>query len=348
MDTSTYGSLDFMKIRHYIIDRITGNGGEPVAFPSTRKLAEMFEVSQPTALRAVRDLVKDGYLMPLKTGGSISLRQDIVGGEHSRIFGALVASGDLTFMHHYYLKLYAELGLELTERSLCYQLQNLLLESPSLLESAVKNANMSGLLMMAPRADFAKPALSLRSQGIAVASLMADFPGISSLDVNYRELVTKLLKRLFREGRTRVILHKFPQPTSNEEVEAGIADACRAAGVPTGRVILLAEAGRKNNDRFRELLEFGTAPDAVIFLMMNLEIFEMLRERAGEHDCRLICDEDSLRRDIPFTGDVVCFDLAGASRRLVDNLLEQLEGEAPVLKGTVEYELKTCTDGKLN
>ncbi len=335
-----------MKIRQYIVDQITSHGNEPVVFPSTRKLAEMFGVSQPTARRAVRDLITDGYLEPLKSGGTISLRRDSADRRSTRIFGTLIISGDQTFLHHYALWLLSELGLELTGRSLRYQLQNLLLESPSLLERAVRDADLSGLLLIAPRSSFAEPVLALRRQGLAVVGLMADFPGISCARVDYRQLMITVLGRLFREGRTRVVINDLPDSDRNEAMRAGIADACREANIPPGQVILLDTSHQSNHDRLRELLDFGLKPDAVIFLMMNHFIYELLSERLDiRSECRLVCVSDVVRRDMNFTGEVVHTDIAGVVPKLVDNLLEQEAPDAPVLRETIGFGLYEYQEG---
>lgn len=348
MKASTYSSLDFMKIRHYIFDKISSHGGEPVVFPSTRKLAEMFNVSQPTALRAIRDLITDGYLTPLKSGGTISVKQDIPDWRCSKIFGALLASGDLAFFHRYFLWLFSEIGLELTYRSKSYLLQNLLLESPSLLESTVKNFNMSGLLLVSPKDYFAQPALSLKQQGIAVVGLMADFPGISCADVDYRQLCKRLLLRLFREGRRHIVFTKHPYALNTDHIQAGIADACREANIPVEQVILLADYPQENYDRLKELIGFGLKPDAVVFLMMNQLICELLAEKLDIHEeCRLVGHDDILSKDIPFTGEIFRFNIGGAVKALVDNLLAQLESDAPVIRENIDVELYSCQDGNL-
>ena len=51
-------NTEVMKIRQYVVDLIYRGGSEPQKVPSARKLAEMFGVSHPTALKALQKLAE--------------------------------------------------------------------------------------------------------------------------------------------------------------------------------------------------------------------------------------------------------------------------------------------------
>ena len=104
--------IDFIRVRQYIVDRIMTSETKPVHFPPTRKLAEMFQVSQPTALRAVKDLIKDGYLLPCRGGGSVSTAWS--GGPAYQLFGLVAVSGQQSMDDYFINRLYSAMALEIT------------------------------------------------------------------------------------------------------------------------------------------------------------------------------------------------------------------------------------------
>ena len=64
---------EFMKIRQYIVEQVLRGGAIPRQIPSARKLAQMFGVSHPTALKALQDLVGSGHLIPCRRGGYLTV-----------------------------------------------------------------------------------------------------------------------------------------------------------------------------------------------------------------------------------------------------------------------------------
>ena len=52
----------YMRIRHYVFDWLASREGSVTRLPSNRELAEKFGVSQPTVVRALQELVREGYL----------------------------------------------------------------------------------------------------------------------------------------------------------------------------------------------------------------------------------------------------------------------------------------------
>ena len=74
----------YMRIRHYVFDWLASREGSVTRLPSNRELAEKFGVSQPTVVRALQELVREGYLTNRRGVGLFS-NPDRIGTRESRI-----------------------------------------------------------------------------------------------------------------------------------------------------------------------------------------------------------------------------------------------------------------------
>ena len=207
---------EFMVVRQYVIDALATSGGRPIRFPPTRKLGEMLGVSQPTALRAIKDLITDGYLISCNGGGTMSCPKDC--GGDTKVFGLLTHLGKLSFDNYYFCSLSSAVALELTRRSESYCIQNLYLESPSLLDKTVQGSNISGLILLDSRAQIAENAGNLNRRGLPVVSFFHFFPGLSSFYTPLALLFAQVIKKLFAEQRTHLLIIGW----ADEDIMAGI------------------------------------------------------------------------------------------------------------------------------
>ncbi len=332
---------DFMRIRQYVVESIHTAGGQTVQFPSTRKLAEMFNVTQPTALRAIRDLIAEGYLAPCKNGGTISVSRNSDAPENSCLFGNVAYQGRQSCDNYFFLGTSMPMLLELLSRSERFQVQNLYLESPSLLEREVRDNSLSGLILFSPHPCLTDAAGNLRKNGITVGSFMRPLDGVSSCYLDYEEYLYRMTAKLFQEGRTHLVCVHSTIFFSKNAVLRGIQRACAEYHVPEGQVIIMEDDGRENGKRLAALLDFGIKPEGLIFVMMQHPVLKMIREKLDtEEQCRLVCDEFSACQDIHFTGYVMTADLKKAAKILTDNLLDQLQNpKAEVLSRTIDFSL---------
>lgn len=82
----------YMRIRHYVFDWLASREGSVTRLPSNRELAEKFGVSQPTVVRALQELVREGYLTNRRGVGLFS-NPDRIGTRESRIWGFVFGDG---------------------------------------------------------------------------------------------------------------------------------------------------------------------------------------------------------------------------------------------------------------
>ena len=140
-------AVEFMKIRRYVLNLIATGGDMPQRVPSSRKLGEMFGVTHPTALRAIQALTEDGYLQPLRGGGSITCPANC-NLKNTRLFGFLEGDGKIAIDIYYTVCLYSIAARELTRRNLTYCCQHLYLNSPADLESMIQENHLAGLVAL--------------------------------------------------------------------------------------------------------------------------------------------------------------------------------------------------------
>ena len=338
---------EFMKIRRYVCDRIATSRGQPVRFPTTRELGRMFGVTQPTALRAVRDLIAEGILAPCKGGGTIS--QPRPGNiESYRIFGLLTRIGSQSFDVRYFKHMNSVVAEEINSRHETFCTLDLFLEAPSRLEKAVSSANLSGLVLLSPHPLLIRQAEKLRKKNFPVVAIMAESEMIPSVHVDEEALYREIFRTLFREKRSRILVVHEKNENHVSVVEKAVCLECEAHHVPKGHVMILDEVPGEMEKRVDALLEFGSRFDAVVFLPFLRGVYELLARRYDfQKECRIVCDELSVYRDMNFYGYAWSFAWHETACELVNNLIAQMNSEKEsVFSRTMRFQLVSYRAGK--
>ena len=105
----------YMRIRHYVFDWLASREGSVTRLPSNRELAEKFGVSQPTVVRALQELVREGYLTNRRGVGLFS-NPDRIGTRESRIGGFVFGDGRWAYLSRDAFHTAGCIGGELLER----------------------------------------------------------------------------------------------------------------------------------------------------------------------------------------------------------------------------------------
>lgn len=338
----------FIKIRDYIVNKITVAGDRPVTFPTARELGAMFNVTHPTVLRALKGLIEDGYLESCPSGGTVSRPQK--NNPRRKIFGCLTRLGTQVFEERYSFDLSNALLGELFQRDDSFYVHRVQIEDPNHLQKAVLSASLSGLLLISPEGRISEYAEKLRRDGFPVVSIGGnslcpnDFSGAH---IDTREYVRDNLSRLFEEGRRRISLVAVDHCAT--EVDIAVKEACKQAGVSTDCVYTVCAPSGKHMELLTSLLENRNDFDGALFQHTPAGAYRLIAEKMDViKQCRVVMGTFGVFDNMNYTGYVSVFDLKRAAKTLIDNFLDQLKRpDAPIISEVVPYKTVYYQDGKL-
>ncbi|MPN37457.1 hypothetical protein SDC9_184976 [bioreactor metagenome] len=171
--------------------------------------------------------------------------------------------------------------------------------------------------------------------------------GISSFYVSPEDRFYDILKLLFREERTRILIVGWNRVEMMDSAQAGIERACREFGIPADQVTQFYEEEKTVCDKVRALLDSGVKFDAAVFYPCYRSIYDLVCERLDvREECRLFLDPSAVFSDLRYTGYALRYDLKTAAGRLVDHLLEQMERrDTPVVCEKITYTVDFYKEG---
>ena len=80
-----------MRIRHYVLDWLSSTEGSGRKLPSSREIAARFNVSQPTVVKALQELIREGFLINLPRVGIFSNPDRV--GSRKKLWGIVLGDG---------------------------------------------------------------------------------------------------------------------------------------------------------------------------------------------------------------------------------------------------------------
>ena len=311
---------EFMRIRSVILSSIANSNHAEVRIPSLRKLAELYRVSPPTAMRAIHSLLEDGYIVPLKGGGYRSLSQMR---SSMKIFGMINSFGKQIYDIHCFWLLNAALGIELTGRGPEFCTKDLYLESRTDLRRAIFEHGLAGLICSGVTAEIIDEIVHLQNETpipavsfytstrkiTAAAPLAEDFYG--------------LFRLLLREKRRRfLVLLSEHHPFCCE-----IAEATEKTRLQNGVCLTRISCPESEAlSRLRLLYKTNPVFDAILFFSLMPGSYEFLAKCENPNRCRFVLDQFSVYENIRFTGYAYAIDLKKTASLVIGNLLEQIRG----------------------
>ncbi len=344
-------TIEFMKIRRYVIDLMGTSGDQIQKIPTSRKLGDMFGVTHPTALRAIQSLTEDGFLIPCRGGGSVTNPSKMnMSQRKMKIFAVLFENGKAVFDLYYHHYILSVLMRELTRRSAEYCTQMIFLNSFSDLESSLKEHPFAGLLAV----GVGNPVLCdqmerIRRKGLPVAAFLTEVPKVPSVFWDPAEYHRLALKTLIGKGRRRILIASIPDDIYREAVEK-VVRSCRSEfSLPEDSIQVLAYGQDGNAAAMERLLREGVPVDGVIGCR-NFHALYHLRDRFPElkDRCIYINNQTSIFDDMNYTGYAIVSDYEEGAARLLDSFLrEGSDGEnVPVLHETFAMKTICYKDGK--
>lgn len=339
---------EFMKIRQYIVEQVLRGGAIPRQIPSARKLAQMFGVSHPTALKALQDLVGSGHLIPCRRGGYLTVPGSFGSNWRTpRIIGVINGAGNYVLYDKSVLIDSNPFLEELLGRSGNFFAENIYLQKQEEAFETISYYQLDGLIWMFPSQSVYPVIQKLKESGLPIVEFGFTSGHASGAAWNFEEDYYRIMKQLLSEGRRHPLILNNSYPV--EPNIRGFHRACEEFGVPTERCLLLQGTPEEILPQLNPLLNYGLAFDAIILEGRFGALWPFLTEHFEiSEQCRLVCRQYELYADIPFTGYVAKRLNEKPARLLADNFLQQLKDPTgtPVISEEVEIELEFYRNGK--
>ncbi len=328
-------AIEYEKIRKCVISHLPKSGDAPMRLASSREMAHEFGVTQTTVVRALKDLVADGYLT-VKPGIGMFTNPARLGVPGPlKLFGLFYGDGKPVFARRAYWTLGAAFSNALMKRSMSFQIQNGFLSGGDP-EKELSRMGLDGLLWLFPDEKSVPLLQSLKRKGLSVLSIGAAVPGVSSAFFDFEHDNLQAAKRIFAEGRRRIFLIA-PSGAAREAAQRGLERAHAEAGIAFDRSFVAENSSETQRDFVKAMSELK--PDAVIFNVSVECYWKSFKERQDLLSSCLLCTgEWSVFDDMGYSGLTTTPDLDEVSKQAAANLAEQLEnpGQAPLFEGAIK------------
>jgi DNA-binding transcriptional regulator YhcF (GntR family) len=144
---------EYLKIRQYVIGLVVNAGSESVKIPSMPVLGTQFGVARMTVHKALKDLIKDLYLI-VKPGIGIFTNPrrlpEMATGSHHKCVGLVAGRGHYCFYDHYSWLLLSQAGVAASEKGRFVKIINLTSDSPARMAMELRTSWIDGLICWSP------------------------------------------------------------------------------------------------------------------------------------------------------------------------------------------------------
>lgn len=285
----------FMRIRHYVFDWLAASKGSVMRLPSSRELAEKFGVSQPTVVRALQELVKEGYLTN-RPGVGLFSNPDKLATREGRIWGIVFGDGRWAFLSRDAFHMANCIGRELLERD-NHNLLKLITMGETQQEQFPELSMLSGICWWCGEekviADMRRIA-----ETIPVVVMSGRIPGFDSYYYDFESENYEIAKWMIANGSRRLAL---VMSGDRPEAVAGVERACAEAGLtfPAGYIL---GPDRESEQELDRMVALGCQPDGILFNCKAIGFPEAIRRHPELDRCLIACDDLWVDRKWQFNG----------------------------------------------
>lgn len=292
----------YEKIRAFVIGQVAKAGDKSMRLASYRQLASRFGVTQTTVMKALKDLITDGFLT-IKPGiGTFTCPKKLNYTDKTRLIGCFGGDGKRVFFGRYQWQVISKFADAILRSSQTYQIQNCFVDSSELSAEHISRLGLDGILWFEPSQEAKKVLRELRESGMPCLCAGAECQGVSSYSFGNQILFEATIKML-EEGRRRIMLIVPPEHLSSE------LDPLSALKKAHQKFNLKYDESFAIQDSEKNLRDFNMnldriKPDGVIFCYWGLHIYlPLIKQKIDiEKECRIFCEETSIHNDSGFSG----------------------------------------------
>ncbi len=335
---------EYIKIRQYIINLLTKSGTEQKMIPSTRELEKFFGVSRPTVIKALRDLVADGYLIAKPGIGTFTNPQQSLSSLHGmKKIGLIMGDGKVALYDHFLWKIMSCCGEKLlgAYQDCCIQPCNLIEGTQNLVQE-IRNLELSGLIWVLPPDKYHDQIKELRlKHGLPLVVMDQVVDSVSSIVPDFEKEGYEIAKKMLA-GKQKNIVFLHQKNNRMSEALPGIHRAYEELGLKYNAH--LAMEGNENSlNELNRMIELGLEISGVIAFVMAGRVLQLLRSKNIGNTCITAAHEWAISRDMDFKGIIIRNHFDKAAEVLADELVLLMKNparKAMLLKIDFDLELK--------
>lgn len=253
----------YLKIRQHIIKLISRSGNEATQIESCRKLAQQFSVTHPTVLRALKDLVNDGFLVPTQRGGYLTRPSTLISVRDLKVIGIIFHDGKQIFHDNVSNTLHGAITAAILRRNASYRieiLQNCDGTKEGLLQH-IEKSELDGLIWLAPHAAQHEIIAELRRRQLPVMAFGArsrqDFSACWDFEEDYRQIIDWMQQNRKKD----ITVIGTPYGDMFQQVQRGIESIRQ----PETAVTYFYDSIEENCRHLEKQIQSGHPADAAIF-----------------------------------------------------------------------------------
>ena len=343
---------EYEKLRKYVISQLAKSGSSPMRLASNRELAKQFGVSRPTVIKALKDLVDDGYLTVRKGIGVFTNPKQLhptISSKSTKLMGLLVGDGKQTFLTRNYWQF--GMFVEAIQKRSAHNLMRdcPLLSSwrdPDDVVKELESFGLDALVWLFPVATLLPAILKLKAAGMPVISfsIANEVHGISALSYGFEEDNHAVTSLMLDEGRRSPLLILSEDASSmpfGREALRGFRKAFDERAIPfdESSITLIK---RNDSEGLLDAID-SRQPDALIFNTGIDPFWPMLCKRVDfAEKCRLYTSDLSIFDSMGYKGYIGEPDFRQYVPTAVENLEAQLASpaNAPVINCKMRLKIK--------
>lgn len=288
----------YMRIRHYVLDWLSSTEGLARKLPSSREIAVKFNVSQPTVIKALQELIAEKYLVNRPRVGIFS-NPDRVSVSKKKLWGIVLGDGCWSYMTGEATMIIYQATAELLRRNSSYRLKIITMgETINEAEGWPELTMLSGIVWWTPPENMFA-AISKLAQNLPVTVIGRRCPGVPCFHIDYEAENYRITRQMIADGCRKILLVR--PDTRVDTAIRGVAKACQEANFefPPAAVISNQNAGLRD---LEQLIKLNWVPDAIIFNSSPEEFISLLNTHPELRRTRCYCDQSEITDDWKFRG----------------------------------------------
>ncbi len=336
---------EYMKLRNYVVSLAERAGSEPAMIPSMNELGREFGVARMTVHKALKDLIRDKYLVVRKGIGTFTNPSPSaeLGYSHAFNIGIVVDDGKHCFYDSYYWAEISAAGRAIAGRGHRVRLLNFSSTTSGKMAAEARGSWVDALIWLDFSKTAAKAMTELHESGFPVVAMQRPVEGVNCVMMDFERHGYEAGKMFLKEGRRNVAFAVLRDVPALHLQLAGIRRAFQEAGVKFDERLVLKNVARVEED-LEAILELGVEIQAVFIDGPHLgKALSALRRRKVDikRSCRIMTGAFGLEEGEGFQGLVreYLFDEeAGLAVGMLERMLK--EKDFSVERRLVEFPVR--------